>query len=192
MSLECLTVIFTGVVAVSTVVYVILTWTLVSETRRMRKNQVGPYIVAYLDISETQASIVYLKTKNVGLGVALNVNFKIIKELEYDDARKLSDYSYFKDGVKYFPPGHEDKHLLVSFGTDNESKAADSIIFQVEYESILNEKKSNLYELNLKEIIGKGNLIPPDTHLGNISYRLGKIQKLIEKQFKNEGDKPTN
>ena len=183
MSLAFWTIIFTGVVAVSTVVYVILTGTLVYETRKMRKNQVDPYIVAYLDIAETSASIVYLKTKNIGLGVALNVKFKIIKELEYDNNEKLSDFSYFLDGVKYFPPNHEDKHLLVTFGTDNDAKSTDSIIFEVEYESILNEKKKNRCELNLREIVGKGNLIPPETHIGNISYRLEKIQKLLEKKM---------
>jgi hypothetical protein len=35
--LEILTVIFSGVVASATVVYAILTWKLVSETRRMRE-----------------------------------------------------------------------------------------------------------------------------------------------------------
>lgn len=188
-NLEFWTVIFAGAVALSTIVYVILTATLVYETRKMRKNQIDPYMVAYLDIAETKASIIYLKTKNIGLGVALNVNFKIIKELESNDARKLMDYPYFKDGVKYFPPNHEDKHLLVAFGSDNEAKATDSIIFEIEYESILKERKRNRYELNLKEIVGKGNLVPPDTHIGNISYRLEKIQQLLEKKLNIAEDK---
>jgi hypothetical protein len=172
---------FTAAVSISTVVYAFLTWTLVRETSKMRKNQVEPYIIAYLDITEIHAKLAYIKTKNIGQGVALNVKFKIIKELNCPGSRKLSDYPYFRDGVKYFPPDHLDKHLLVSFETTEESEANDSVIFEVEYETILHEKRKNKYELNLLELVGKGNLRPPDTHLGNIGYRLEKIEKLIEK-----------
>lgn len=181
MTLEKWTFIFTAAVAVSTVVYAILTWTLVRETSKMRKNQIEPYIIAYLDITETNARIAYLKTKNVGQGVALNVKFNIIRELNYPGARKLADYPYFRKGVKYFPPGHTYKHLLVSFETWDEESESDSVIFEVEYQTVLNEPRTNRYELNLLELVGRGNLIPPDTHLGNISYRLQRIEKLIEK-----------
>ncbi|MBK7651631.1 MAG: hypothetical protein IPJ20_14105 [Flammeovirgaceae bacterium] len=55
------------------------------------------------------------------------------------------------------------------------------MIFEVEYHTVLNEKRKNKYDLNLLELVGKGNLRPPDTHIGNISYRLEKIEKLIDK-----------
>ena len=181
MSSENLTLVFSAVVTISTVFYAILTRALVNETRKMRKNQVEPYIIAWLDITETDALIAYIKTKNIGQGVALNVKFNIIKELNYKSARKLSDYLYFKEGIKYFPPNHTDKHLLISFESTDESTANDSVIFEVEYETILNEQKKNKYELSLKELIGKGNLKPPDTHIGNISYRLENIEKLLDK-----------
>jgi len=181
MDIQILTLVFTGVVTLATVIYVYETRKLVRETEKMRKNQVEPHIIAYLDLSETNAKIAYIKTKNIGQGVALNVRFHIIKELNYHSSRKLSDYPYFKDGVKYFPPNHLDKHLLVSFDSTDESQTDDSVIFEVEYETILNEKRKNKYDLNLKELIGKGNLRPPDNHLGNIGYRLENIQKLLEK-----------
>jgi hypothetical protein len=119
---ECLTLVFSGVVTVSTIAYVILTARLVKETRIMRKNQVEPHILAYIDIAETKADIVYLKTKNIGLGVAKNVRFKIIKDIDYTGARRLANYKYFSEGVNYFPPAHEDKHLLFSFNSDGEKK----------------------------------------------------------------------
>jgi len=181
MIMEKWTFIFTAAVTISTIAYAFLTWTLVQETSKMRKNQVEPYIVAYLDITEINAKIAYIKTKNIGQGVALNVKFKIIKELNCPGSRKLADYPYFRDGIKYFSPDHLDKHLLVSFETTDESSANDSVIFEVEYETVLNEKRKNKYELNLLELVGKGNLRPPDTHIGNIGYRLEKIEKLIEK-----------
>jgi hypothetical protein len=181
---ECFTLIFSGVVTVSTIAYVYLTARLVKETRIMRKSQVEPQIIAYLDLAETKADIVYLKTKNIGLGVAKNVRFTIIKDLDYPDARKLSNYKYFAEGINYFPPSHEDKHLLFSFHTETKDKGVDYIELRVEYESVLKEKKIDQYKLEFKELSGKGNLIPPDTHIGNISYRIEKIEKILETQIK--------
>jgi len=178
---EILTLLFSGVVTASTIVYVILTAKLVQEGRIMRKAQVEPYIIAYLDITERKADIVYLKTKNIGQGVALNVRFKIEKDINYPNSKPLASISYFKDGINYFPPKREDKHLLFSFQGDVEKKAIDSIIFEVEYESILNEHKKHRYELKFRELTGKGNLIPPDTHIGYIGYKLEKIEKILEK-----------
>ena len=183
---EILTLVFSGVVTGSTIAYVILTAKLVKETRIMRKSQVEPQIIAYLDLAETKAAIVYIKTKNIGLGIANNVKFNIIKDLDYPDSRKLNDYKYFSEGVNYFPPSHEDKHLLFSFQEEADSKTIDYIELEVEYESILKEKKTERYKLEFKELTGKGNLIPPDTHIGNISYKLEKIEKILEKKIKNE------
>ncbi|MDN4164876.1 hypothetical protein QWY31_05150 [Cytophagales bacterium LB-30] len=176
-----LTLVFSGLVAISTIFYVILTERLVRETRIMRKNQVEPHIIAFLDLSERLPDIVYVKTKNIGLGVALNVRFKIEKDISYPDSISLSNLTYFSEGVNYFPPNHEDKHLVFSFRQDTERKMDDSIIFKVEYESILGEKKSNHYNLRFNELAGKGSLNPPDTHIGNIGYRLEQIEKTLVK-----------
>ena len=147
----------------------------------MRKSQVEPQIIAYLDLAETKADIVYIKTKNIGLGIAKNVKFNIIKDLDYQNAGKLSNCKYFTEGVNYFPPLHEDKHFLFSFQSETNKKAVDYIELEVEYESILGEKKTECYKLEFKELTGKGNLTPPDTHIGNIGYRLEKIEKILKK-----------
>ncbi|MBK9107441.1 MAG: hypothetical protein IPM92_03420 [Saprospiraceae bacterium] len=185
MNNEKWTLLFTAVVSISTVVYAILTWALVRETSKMRKNLVEPYIIAYLDNTEIHSNIIFIKTKNIGQGVALNVKFRIIKELNLSGNKKLNDYHYFRNGVKYFPPGHLDKHFIISYQSRNEPSENDTIILEVDYATILNEKRMNRYELNLLEIFGKGNLRPPDTHLGNIGYRLEMIEKLIEKYVSN-------
>ncbi len=179
------TLVFSFVVAASTVFYAILTRALVRETKLMRKAQVEPYVIAYLMGTDTHSSIIYLCTKNIGQGVALNVRFKLEKDFKHAFKNFLS-YSYFKDGVKYFPPGKEDKHLVLSFsGAKSEGEQLnDSIRFVVEYETILGENKTNRYELNVKEIAGQGPLTPPGTYVGMISYRLEKIEKLTDKLFR--------
>ena len=50
---EWLIVAFTGVVALSTVVYAFLTWRLVSETRRMREVQTEPRVSVRVEPDHT-------------------------------------------------------------------------------------------------------------------------------------------
>ena len=175
------TLIFSGIVAISTVFYVILTWRLVSETKLLRKSQIEPHIIAYLDVAETTPSVVYIYTKNIGSGIASNVRFRIKKDINYPETGSLSDKPYFAEGIKYFPPKHEDKHLLFSFSSDLQTRSKDSICLVIEYENVLGEKKQSRYELKFRELIDKGALKPPDTYIGSIAYRLENIERLLKR-----------
>ncbi len=70
-----LTVLFTGVVTVSTVVYAVLTAVLVSETKKMREVQTEPRIEITLHPFESAINIVRLHIKNIGLGPAEDIKF---------------------------------------------------------------------------------------------------------------------
>ena len=70
-----LTVLFTAVVAISTVAYAILTWSFVSETKRMREVQTEPKIEITLKPLDFAINIVRLHIRNIGLGPARNVKF---------------------------------------------------------------------------------------------------------------------
>jgi len=74
-----LTVLFTAVVTISTVVYAILTAVLVRETKKMREVQTEPRIEITLRPLESAINIVRLHIKNIGLGPAENLiaNFGI-------------------------------------------------------------------------------------------------------------------
>lgn len=70
-----LTVIFSAVVTLATAVYAILTWILVSETRKMRQVQTEPKIEISLQSLDIAVHIVRLHIRNIGLGPALNIRF---------------------------------------------------------------------------------------------------------------------
>ena len=70
-----LTVVFTAVVTISTVVYAALTAVLVSETKKMRQVQTEPKIEITLRPFEFAIHIVKLHIKNIGLGPAENLKF---------------------------------------------------------------------------------------------------------------------
>ena len=70
-----LTVIFTGVVTIATIAYAVLTWSLVSETKKMREVQTEPRIEITLKPLNFAINIVRLHVRNIGLGPAKNVEF---------------------------------------------------------------------------------------------------------------------
>lgn len=74
-------IVFSGIVAVSTVVYAILTWRLVRETRMMRQFQITPDIQIYFDRGETGSKYLYINIINKGIGTAKNVSLKSLKTL---------------------------------------------------------------------------------------------------------------
>lgn len=64
------TLIFTAVVTLSTVVYAVLTAILVIETQRMRRAQTEPRLSAYFAPIEEIVNFGHLYIKNIGLGPA--------------------------------------------------------------------------------------------------------------------------
>ncbi|MGH9203325.1 MAG: hypothetical protein ACRD2A_19020, partial [Vicinamibacterales bacterium] len=63
-------VIFALVVAGATVVYVILTHRLVTETRRMREAQTEPVVLVRIEPSDAWINLILLIVENVGPGAA--------------------------------------------------------------------------------------------------------------------------
>jgi len=147
----------------------------------MRKHQVEPYIIAYLDVLEALPTIVYLKIKNIGPGVALNTRFTINKDINFK-SRSLKKLPYFIEGVDYFPPQHEDAHFLFSFQGDTRLQIQESISLKISYQSILGEIKEHEYTLKFGEVSHFGKVTPPGTYIGLISYWLERIEKRLEKQ----------
>ena len=74
---DLLLLIFAGIVAASTLVYAVLTWRLVGETRRMREVQTEPQISVRAELSERgDHGGIDLVIRNEGQGAAYKINFK--------------------------------------------------------------------------------------------------------------------
>ncbi|HBH49566.1 MAG TPA: hypothetical protein DDX98_13045 [Bacteroidales bacterium] len=186
---DIVTLIFSGIVAISTVFYVLLTWKLAKETRLSREFFLESNIVAYLETTEAQIGHVRLIIKNIGKGLARNVKFMVTKDLDYENAISLSSIDIFNDGINFFPPEVEYKYILMCI-SDSKEKQNDNIIFKISYSDDIIKNREQWFTLNIREIKDQGKLTPPDTHIGMIAYRLGKIEKLLETSFKSRNVEP--
>ena len=183
---ECIQIIFSGVVALATVVYALLTWKLVSETKRLRELQTTPDIHVYFEIAETDISYVYLIIKNIGYGVAQNIRFKLIKDFQHYDSTKqeLNTKGAIKNGIDNFYPNQKISYLFTDLSKNYNDKINDYIDLVINYEDINEKKYEKKIKLTLDEFSGTGKLSIPNSYIGRIAYELNEIKTLIKSEKK--------
>ena len=112
---QTLIVLFTGVVAVSTVFYAILTWKLVSETRRMRRAQTEPRVSVHVELNETSGDgrRMDLMIQNVGQGPAEDIQFGFEGDPTYfGKDRPIDQLLVIKNGLPYLSPNQSFRIVL--------------------------------------------------------------------------------
>jgi hypothetical protein len=182
---ELIQLIFAGIVAISTVVYSILTWKLVSETRRMREFQITPDVNIYFERSEADASFIHIVFKNSGLGYAKNVQFEILKNFENYDSEiwDIKTKGVIKKGLDSFYSTQSVKYYFTDLSQNNKQKLEDYLIIRTSFEDLNSKKYSKDIKLSLNEFTGTGVMNPPDNYLGRISYELSELKKLFKAEF---------
>lgn len=182
---QILTLVFSGIVAISTIVYAILTSNLVKETKATRLLQITPDVQIYLEKAETDAHLVYFIIENFGFGIAYDVRFTFIKDFEFyeSDILKVSNMGSVKHGLSSFYPKQRYKYFFTNLLTDFENKINDKIEIQVSFKDIFNSEYKRNFVLRLSEILGTGMMMsPPDSFIGRISYELTEINKKLDKK----------
>lgn len=168
-----LSIIFSGVVALSTVVYAILTWRLTSETRAMRKAQTEPHVSFAVHPSEASVGLMELVVENDGPGPALNVRFEAAEDLMLGPHREvpLSQMGLFRRGVSYMSPGQRYRFFFASTFDNPELITMEPVRVEVTYETALGEKRAGGAFIDFRALEGMYGPAIPDSK---------KIAKLLE------------
>jgi len=176
-----LTVVFTAVVTISTVAYAILTWSLVSETKRMREVQTEPRIEITLKPLDFAINIVRLHVRNIGLGPAKNIRFTSHATSGGEAAEKLLEEfnkaDFLKVGLKYFGPGHELHSGFTQMTKDFDAKIASVLAYGVEYESLTGKQYKDQITIDMSEQKGINQLGKPNL------YAIAQSIEAIQKEF---------
>jgi len=173
-----LTVIFTAVVTLSTVVYAVLTAVLVAETRRMRQAQTEPKVEVIIKHREEWINLIHIYIRNIGLGPAYNISFDISAEAGGEGAQALIDdfteANFFKTGLKYLGPGQEQVSGLSQMTEKFEQKIQSVLVFNVRYQGATGKTFQEEFRLDFSEFKGRSQIGKP--HLYAITQHLEKIQ----------------
>lgn len=105
--------IFSFILAIITLIYVILTRKLVLENKKTREVLNAPKVITVIEPSPERASLVEMVLKNIGFGPAFNIVIKVEPDLFcYSGKKLLSEHSFVKRGISYLAPGDKFRHFL--------------------------------------------------------------------------------
>ncbi len=176
-----LTVLFTAVVTISTVIYSVLTGKLVSETKRMRQVQTEPKIEVTIKSFDFAIHIVRLHVRNIGLGPAINVKFNPRVLSGGQAAQELLDEftqsNFFKIGLNYFGPNQERYSHYTQMTQGHTGKIESVLAIDISYESTTGVTYKEQAMIDMSELKGEYQLGTPNLY--SIAKSLEKIQKDI-------------
>ncbi|MFA0607507.1 hypothetical protein, partial [Vibrio amylolyticus] len=174
-----LTVIFTGIVTLSTVVYAVLTGKLVSETRMMREVQTEPKLQITLESFDFAMHITRLKIQNIGLGPSKNLKFTCSVISGGDSGQRLlEDFTktnFFKTGLRYFGPTQVLHSYYSDTTEDFEGKISSILSFKLSYESSTGKTYEDEFLIDMSELKSDYRLGKPNFY--SMAQSLEKIQK---------------
>ena len=157
-------ILFSAIVAFSTVVYAFLTWQLVSETKRLRVAQTEPMVSVTYHPRENWIALIDFSIKNVGAGPALDIRFEVEPDFEYVESMWLSQLNLFKNGLKYLGPGDERRFFLTSLAEDGDAKVSNPFEVRVTYRGTIGHEKTDLFVIDFSELEGIEQLGTPPLH----------------------------
>jgi len=173
-----LMVVFTLFVAASTVVYAILTWRLVAETRSLRKAQTEPRIEVALRQREEFLGLAHIVVRNIGLGPAYDIRFsqRVISggvSAEHLLA-ELTQSNFLRAGLNYLGPGEHMTSSLTELLKDFEGKMNSILEFSVNYRSASAKPYSHFFSIDVGQFRGVSQFQAP--HLHKIAERVESIK----------------
>ena len=180
---ECFQLIFSGVVSLSTVIYAILTWKLVLETKKTRIFQITPDIYVYFEKAEANPKSVYLVIENMGNGVGKDVKIEVIKNFrkyEYE-FQSIEQKGLYANGIKNFYPKQRYRSYFTTITSTNKDFINDSLELKLNYSDILGQKFEKILILTICELVGQVYQGEPDNYIGIICNELKEIKEVLQK-----------
>ena len=193
---ELFSIAFSGIVALSTVVYAVLTWRLVTETRMLRKVQTEPRVTIGVEEDHTGRHGYELTIRNEGQGVAKNVRFEFDGDSSFfrsawlgNAPPEIPELPLIKNGLENLEPRHVHRFFLGTVTSREFERAAKNPWgFCVTCEDIYGNRYSNNYTLDFSlfqgMLVESNQLKEMSGHLEKISGYLKSIQANLSKQSK--------
>ncbi len=176
-----LSTVFSGIVMFATVVYAILTASLVAETRRMREAQTEPRMQVTASPREEFVSIVTLRVKNIGLGPAYDLHFTLRGDAQTSGENELiKDFSrsqFLSKGLRYLGPGQELHSGFTEMTKNFAEKIKARLTVEVTYCSATGKSYRDAIPIHFEEFEGYGTIGTP--HLYSIAESLKKIEQNV-------------
>ncbi|MFQ5433046.1 MAG: hypothetical protein ACE5EN_11145 [Nitrospinota bacterium] len=196
-------VIFSGMVAIATIIYAILTWKLVSETKRIRAAQTEPKVSISIQPRDEWINLIDMKIQNIGLGPAYSIKFELENDFKYRKEELLSEIGIIKNGINFLSPNQKIQFFLTSLADNFEEKVSSPFTIKVTYKNNSDHQYNDKYMVDFSEFLGLRRLGEPPLHkiakniesikkdIGHISSGFSKIRAIVQtkKEYDEELEK---
>jgi len=172
-----LTVIFSAIVALSTATYALLTWRLVSETKKMREVQTEPKISISIETRKEWISLIDLNIQNIGLGPAFDIKFKINNDFEYEKGESLLNLGFVKNGIPYLAPEQRINFFFTSMASNFNEKVNNSFEIEVTYKNNIGKLYNDKFLIDFSHLVGLSQISDP---ICKMSKNIESIEKAIK------------
>jgi len=175
--------IFSAVVMAATVVYAMLTASLVRETKRMRRAQTDPDVAVYLEHDEHNIGVLHFVVKNIGSGPAYDLKFEL-NDMRMRDwgAESIQRLSLWEKGLPYLAPGSSIRTVA---GAAFQEGAKDfTLTTVVTYEDADGGRRTGTFVLDFANYTGITQLGEPP--MKKLVKEIEAIRRSLEKQATND------
>ena len=118
-----------AILAITTLVYALITGRMLYETKRMREFQTEPYVFISVQPMERARWILNMVIQNIGPGPAYDLKFKIEPDLKIRMGHYLSEINLIKQGFKYLAPNQR-LECIVAHSIE-EAKKKEKALYEV-------------------------------------------------------------
>jgi hypothetical protein len=143
-----------AILAITTLVYAIITGRMLSETKRMRESQTEPYIFINVQPMERARFILNMVIQNIGPGPAYDLRFKVEPDILLGTGNNLSEINLMKQGFKYLAPNQKLECIVAHSITEAKKKEKTLHYVTVYYKNKNKKTREHTYILDFTEYFG--------------------------------------
>lgn len=175
-------VLFSGLVTIATVVYAILTWSLVRETTRMRRAQTDAKVMVGVSSRKETISFLDFYIVNEGMGPAYDIKFKVTHSKagkgDVSIVEKINELGFVQSGLDYLSSKQEIRSFLTSMFENFEDKIQTTVKIDVSYRTGAGSVVNDTYIIDFSIFRGLQQLGEPELY--RIANAIEKIEKNVD------------
>lgn len=143
-----------AILAITTLVYAIITGRMLYETKRMRESHTEPYVFVNIQPLEKAQSILNLVIQNIGPGPAYELKFKVEPDIALKSGHNLSEVNLMKQGFRYLAPNQKLECIIASAIEEAKKKEKTIHYLTVYYKNKKKKNYEHTYILDFTEYFG--------------------------------------
>jgi len=175
-----------AILALTTILYALITGRMLYETKKMRESQTEPDVFITVQPMDRARFILNMVIQNIGLGAAYDLRFKVEPDIKLRSGTNLSEVNFMKQGFRYLAPKQKLECIVAHTIEEANKKEKTLHKITVYYQNKNKKSYEATFVLDFTEYFG---MLYSDTDpFKGIIEKLETIHRDIDKVISGGGD----